>query len=383
MVFYMEFRENPAFGRRIFFINPPFSVEKRIIEWLKALEYEVYIIRDYTGAKNVLRNHENAICFINIDQQLSLKGWYNFIKSFETDPTLQTVFLGIVSTHATEAQVSKFLMNLKLPGGYVSLHEEPEALLKKFVGILDINGAKGSRKYVLLDCNGVYTVNGYIAHGTKLYDMHIEEISSVGISCSFDPSISFVFQKNTILQNVSLSLGRFSVITQCVVYEAKTLKDKNIALLLFVKETPKEIKNSIRGYIFDILSKRMNDFISRSAADPVNYENMLPVGDASAVPDYNAPTDQDVVADGELEEVESSSDSGATAKDPAGTETSATEADSPDSETAESKASDSDTPASADTEKAPESTPTSAESAESETTESNPTTSETETPVEK
>lgn len=331
----MEFRENPAFGRRIFFINPPFSVEKRIIEWLKALEYEVYIIRDYTGAKNVLRNHENAICFINIDQLLSLKGWYNFIKSFENDPTLKTVFLGIISTHATEAQVSKFLMNLKLPGGYVSLHEEPEALLKKFVGILDINGAKGSRKYVLLDCNGVYTVNGYIAYGTKLYDMHIEEISSVGISCSFDSSIGFVFQKNSILENVSLSLGRFSVITQCVVYEVKTLNGKNIALLLFVKETPKEIKNSIRGYIFDILSKRMNDFIARGTADSVNYENMLPVGDAAAVPDYDAPTEQDVVADGELEEVESTTGAESTAKETTATETSATEADSPDAETPE------------------------------------------------
>lgn len=379
----MEFRENPAFGRKIFFINPPFSVEKRIIEWLKALEYEVYIIRDYTGAKNVLRNHENAICFINIDQLLSLKGWYNFIKSFENDPTLKTVFLGIISTHATEAQVSKFMMNLKLPGGYVSLHEEPEALLKKFVGILDINGAKGSRKYVLLDCNGVYTVNGYIAYGTKLYDMHIEEISSVGISCSFDSSIGFVFQKNSILENVSLSLGRFSVITQCVVYEVKTLNGKNIALLLFVKETPKEIKNSIRGYIFDILSKRMNDFIARGTADSVNYENMLPVGDAAAVPDYDAPTEQDVVADGELEEVESTTGAESTAKDPAGTETSATEADSPDAEAAETKAPDSDTPASADTEKAPVETPAGDEGATAETTETNPTTSETETPVEK
>lgn len=304
----MEFRENPIFGRKVFFINPPFVVEKHIIEWLKELEYDIYIIKNYQHAKAVLRRYENAICFINIDEGLSLKGWFNFIKSFETDLGLNSVFLGIMSARVGTTEVNKFIMNLKLPGGYVSLNVLAEELMEKFHGILQINGAKGRRKYLRLDCDTLDSVNGYVAFGNKLYSMNVENISSIGIACSFDRDISFVFARNSILNNVSLSLGRWSVITQCVVYEVKTLNNKNIAILLFIKETPKEIKNSIRNFIYDVMTKRLDEVVASSVLDLENYNITKKTEDENNIPDYDAPTDDDVVADDMEEVVEETED---------------------------------------------------------------------------
>lgn len=300
----MEFRENPIFGRKVFFINPPFVVEKHIIEWLKELEYDIYIIKNYQHAKAVLRRYENAICFINIDEQLSLKGWYNFIKSFESDLGLKSVFLGIMAARVGTTEVNKFLMNLKLPGGYISLNVMAEELMEKFHGILQLNGAKGRRKYLRLDCDHLDTVNGYVAYGNKLYNMTVENISSIGISCSFDKDIAFVFAKNTVLNNVSLSLGRWSVITQSVVFEVKTMNNKNIAILLFIKETPKEIKTSIRRFIYDVMTKRLDEFVASSVLDLENYNVSKKSESDNAIPDYDAPTDADAVAEADVEELD-------------------------------------------------------------------------------
>ena len=44
-------------------------------------------------------------------------------------------------------------MNLKLPGGCVLLNQKVEQIYETLEGILKINGAKGRRKYVRLDCD--------------------------------------------------------------------------------------------------------------------------------------------------------------------------------------------------------------------------------------
>lgn len=290
----MTFRENPVFGRKVFFIDPPYTIEHKVIEKLKEQEYEVYILKDYTFAKSVLRNFENAICFINIKQQLSLKEWYNYIKSFQYDDTLKSVFLGIMASKVPESSIEKFIMNLKLPGGYIGLDGiTPEEITKKISGILEINGAKGKRKYLSLTCSKDEALTGYIAHGNKLFTMTFENISSIGISCFLDNDLSKILVKNTLLTNVSLSLGRWSVITQCIVYSINEMNGKTTALLLFAKGTPKETKDSLRKYIYDVLDKKLQQLIKGSTEDNENYFTMTFPSDGQETPDYNPPTEED------------------------------------------------------------------------------------------
>lgn len=300
----MKFRENPVLGRKVFFIDPPFSVEKKVIEWLRDMEYEIYIIKDYAYAKPILKNCENAICFINIDNQLSLKEWFNFIKSFEFEPELKSIFLGIIASKIPETQVSKFIMNLRLPGGYVHVNPNPEDTLKQLSGILEINGAKGNRKVVRLNCDNVNTLNGYIAYGSKLYAMKVENISSIGITCALDKQLSQSLQKNTLLRNVSLSLGRWSIILQCVVISIKSFNDKIIAILFFTADTPRDVKDSIRKFIFDVHTQRIQSFIDNTMKDITDYSLPVVYAGDNVVPDYNAPTDDETADIEEVEEVE-------------------------------------------------------------------------------
>lgn len=294
----MKFRENPIFGRKVFFVNPPFVVEKKLSEWLKDQEYEVYLIKDYRDAKSVLRYYEHAMCFIFIDDGLSLRGWFNFIKSFEEEELLKSIYIGIMAHKTPEASVQKFIMNLKLPGGYVNLGEEPEVALKQLEGILELNGAKGERKFLSLTCNNLEALTGYIAYGSKLYSMSFENISSIGITCSLPPDLAGMLKKGTILNNVALSLGRWSVITECVVLSVNTMGDKIIAVLLFSLNTPAEVKSSIRRFIYDVLNKHLDTILKQSVQDKFNYSAGSPAAEG-AIPDFNAPTEDEKAGDAE------------------------------------------------------------------------------------
>lgn len=298
----MESRENPIFGRKVYFLNPPLSFEKQIIEALRELEYEVYVISDYKYAKPVLRENPDAMCFIYIDAELSLKAWFNFIKSFSKDVTLKSIFVGITSAKSS-VEIKNFIMNLQLPGGYVPLDGLGNSPLEKFIGILDINGAKGRRQYIRLNCKELKLVSGYITFGNKLFTINIDNISSVGLACSYDFGAAEAFQKNSVIDNVALSLGRWSVVVSCVVFDVKRINGKDIAVLLFMKETPKEVRKSIRSYIFEILTEHERNMMISSIQDLTNYD-VAAKDDSEDIPDFFIESDNKNFDDMDISELE-------------------------------------------------------------------------------
>ena len=78
----MENKENPIFGRKIFFLNPSFVMEHFVLEHLKKNEYEVYLLNDIRKVKAVLCANPNSMLFINIDSEMSYSRWFNFVTSF-------------------------------------------------------------------------------------------------------------------------------------------------------------------------------------------------------------------------------------------------------------------------------------------------------------
>nr|MCR4947546.1 hypothetical protein [Treponema sp.] len=181
--------ENPIIGRKVFFVNPPLYIENYLQPELKQHEYEAYIIKDYKYTKNALRMFPDALCFIFIDDEMSYDGWFNYILSFQQDEKLKTIFVGLMSAMIPQPKREKFMMNLSLPGGFIMLNEVKGAeLIKNVIGILELNGAKGKRKYLRLDCDGSITINGYFATQTQLLQVSIANISSVGFTCIFPKS---------------------------------------------------------------------------------------------------------------------------------------------------------------------------------------------------
>ncbi len=247
----MESRENPVFGRKIFFLNPSFLIESYVIDYLKKNEYEVYVLTDYRKAKGVLAGNKDSLCFVNIDSEMPYAHWFNFMKSFDLSPDLESIYLGVISEKAGWEDKDKFMMNVKLPGGFHLIDRKTPKLLEEFTKILDLNGAKGRRKFLRLDTRNEHDVSGYLAAAGKLFSLNVRDISSAGFAVTYKQNIANLFQKNTLVRNINISAGRKSMVCSCIVFNTQVLEDGSaMSVLMLTNENPEATRTYIRDYIF-------------------------------------------------------------------------------------------------------------------------------------
>ena len=268
--------ENPIIGRKVFFVNPPLYVENYLHLELRQHEYEVYIISDFRYTKAALRHFPDALCFIFIDDEMSYDEWFNFILSFQKDPVLKTIFVGLMSANIPKQVHEKFLMNLSLPGGFIMLTEfKGSALIEKIVGILDLNGAKGRRKYLRWDCSATDTpINGYFANGSQLLQVSIVNISSVGFVCYYPVSYGDALRKNALVPSFSITLGRRSIVTPSVVFDTKRVDaTKSVSIMLFSKHVGQDDRKVIKNFVFEQLQDRFEKLVFAGQPDVDDYSN--------------------------------------------------------------------------------------------------------------
>jgi hypothetical protein len=267
----MESRENPTFGRKVFFLNPVFSTRNVIINKLIEDEFEVYIIDDYRDAKSVLRAYSDSICFINIDDQLSHEQWLNFIKSFETDPSLKSTFLGILSSRISRADHDQFMLKASIPAGFITMNERLEDITETIEGILNINGAKGRRQYVRSNCSSDPDALMLVHLGTKVYKMHLLDISVVGAACILAPQYKDMFQTNSVIRDVYVTLGKKNFTCSVAVYAVEVTPKYCKLVILFMQGLPYAAKKMIRNYVTARLQQKINDIIKENIRDMTDY----------------------------------------------------------------------------------------------------------------
>lgn len=279
----MQDREFPIFGRKVFFVNPPLGFDNSIVKRLREQEYEVYTIQDYLYAKSILREYENSLCFINIDNGLKINEWYNFIKSFQLEEKLRSVFIGVMSGYAGTGERGKFLMNLQLPGGFINTNAGTEQLYEQIEGILSINGAKGRRQYIRLRCDNNPDINGYMVVGNNLFSMNIENISSVGFACSYNKKEMQHFQKNSVHNEISIGILKKSIVCPSVVFDTRLVNDRGFSVMLFKADVPKSSRTLIRDFIFSVLEHEFVNVSKLAMPDYTDYSVDIKLDDT---PDY-------------------------------------------------------------------------------------------------
>ena len=268
----MESRENPVFGRKIFFLYPSFLMENYLIDHLKKNEYEVYVLTDFRKAKGVLTANQDSMLFVNIDAEMPYSNWYNYLKSFSNTQELQSLYLGVLSEHAGLEDKDKFLMNIILPGGFNVMEKKTEKVLDDFTKILDLNGAKGRRKYLRLDTRNERDVSGYLATEGKLFSVNIKDISSAGFAITYKQTIVNLFQKNTLIRNLCLSAGRKSMVCSCIVFNTQINPDGSaMSVLMLTNENPESTKIYIRDYIFQKFDSKIESLIANVEKDDTRY----------------------------------------------------------------------------------------------------------------
>lgn len=283
----MESRENPLFGRKIFFISPSYVIDKYLIEKLRQNEYEAYILRDIKKVKSVLAKFPESMCFINIDEGFSYSAWFNFMKSFQFSQDISGIYLGILTDSATWEDKDKFLMNIKLPGGF-NQFDKTETFLNNFMKILDLNGAKGRRKFLRLDTRGLNDVSGYMNSEGKLFAVNIKDLSSAGFAITYRQELMSLFQKNTLIRNLSLTVGRKTMICSCIVFNTQANPDGTaMSVLMLTNENPEETKIYIRNFIFEKYGRQMESIMENAEKDSASYSQSDEYSKLIAVQDRN------------------------------------------------------------------------------------------------
>ena len=277
----MESRENPVFGRKVFFLNPPYQISNFVIGRLREQEYEIYVIDDYRDAKNVLRHYPDSICFINIDNMLTVEQWLNFVVSLEHDPALKSIFLGVISKGIRQSDKTHFMLHANVPAGFLTFNGNITELTETLIEILTLNGAKGRGQSESATCahDQTATITLPTPEGNKAF--RLLDISSVGIAAIAPASYATMFTPKTIFKNAPLNIGNSRVPVSLVLLMIKQSPKFISLVFLFTQGTPANVKNVIREYVAATLQYEMQFAIVNDRKDDTDYSKSFKFSESS------------------------------------------------------------------------------------------------------
>lgn len=262
------------FGKKVFFLNPAYSIRQEVIPRLQDKEYEVYIIDSYKDAKNILRLHESSVCFINVDAQLSIEAWFNFIKTFEKEMSLRSVFIGIISERIRRDDRAIFLSEAHIPGGIITVDESTEAITAEIERLLTECNAKGMRQYVRAKITNERDAQMFWTTNDKLFQMDLVDISSVGMCVKVPAQMVNFAQKNTVLRDLTLRIGTKQYVVDTIVFAIKSDMQGTNWILLLHPNTPSQVKTAIRVYVSETIQKQLMISINNKAEDATDYNGI-------------------------------------------------------------------------------------------------------------
>lgn len=265
----------PPLGRKVFFVNPSFKVQSKIVAALRENEYEVYVIRRWRDVKNYMTKNPNSICLISVDGQMSVQAWMAMCKNFSKDKILSTTICGFLTENALKSS-ARLAYSGKLAAGYNSTAGDEEQILRVLKGILDVHGAKGRRQYVRCSCfreNAfVYLTVADAGGNPSMFQMKIVDISTATVAVEVPNIFKGKFRQNLWIQNAVIVLNGRQVDTALQVFLIKqTPKGNEIAILSYYSAMPRESKTCIRHFVFDTLQKEMERSINGMPEDRTDY----------------------------------------------------------------------------------------------------------------
>ncbi|WP_308510139.1 hypothetical protein [uncultured Treponema sp.] len=263
------------YGRKIFFLNPAYAIKKDIISSLRKKEYEVYIIESFRDAKNLLRKNPDSVLFINIDAQLSIGAWFNFLRSFDKEESLKTIQATVISEKIKPNEIELFSKFSDSENSVIDFSDGIEKVSERIQNILTKTNAKGRRQYIRANLMHDKDAALFWNHGSKMHQLKLFDLSSVGMAVKIPAGLeSLIIAKNYILQDVTIRLGTKQVVTEAVVFAVKKTEQGTIWVLLLAPQTSAAVKNEIRRYVFKTIEDKMILSINEERKDDTDYAQM-------------------------------------------------------------------------------------------------------------
>ena len=174
------------FGKKIFILHPQSVIKEEMLHLLIAAEYEVALLHDTQKTLRVLSKYPNSILFVNIEEGMKEPEWAAFITKIMQNEKTKDVRIGILAYNADPVLKKKYLMDIGVHCGYVTLKIGLKESFRIIVKTLEANEAKGRRKYVRAICSARDIAMFNVKSAGDFLTGSILDISSVGMACTFD-----------------------------------------------------------------------------------------------------------------------------------------------------------------------------------------------------
>lgn len=244
-------------GKKVFFLYPQSVIQDELITFLLKSEFEVYFLKDHQKAVRLFRKFNDAICFINVDDGLKEDGWEKYITSLKADSKIKGLQIGILSYNNDPELMQKYLMDIGVECGFVQLKLGVKQSTDIILKVLEVNEAKGRRKFVRVNCENDPKVTLNFSHKEYSYKGQIIDISSVGVACRFQEIVSV--ENKTILNDIQLNLKGSLIQTDGIILARRF--DSEMILIMVFNPRPKDIDlEKIHKFIHKTLQKEMDKF---------------------------------------------------------------------------------------------------------------------------
>jgi hypothetical protein len=249
-------------GKKIFFLYPSSLIQNEIAYELIQQEYEVYIIKDYTNLRRVLKKFPDSVVFINLDDGLSEKEWEVWLRGLLNDPATARVRVGVLVSIHNETTEKKYTVTYKLPCGYTVVNiSDPLKTVKSIFDYLQAVDARGRRKFIRVSSENDTQMTINIPHNGLFLKGVIKDISVTGLSCIFqeDPHLD----KNSLCQDMQIKLQSIILKTEGICFGSRMDGLQKVYVFLFTQRIDPDVRITIRSFNQSLMQTRMDKLIYR------------------------------------------------------------------------------------------------------------------------
>jgi hypothetical protein len=259
----LDVADAEVWGRKVLFLYPHSVIQDELVRELFRHEYEVYLLGDHETAPLALTRYPGSIMFINLDQGMPEPAWEALIRELIADQA-GAARLGVVSQHADRELAEKYLMELGLPCGFITLKQGPKEALKTLLTVLEANEARGKRRYVRALCGKADMATFNLKVYGRVYTGAIDDISSAGMACTFEQVVDLSQGKE--MDDMQLRLrGTLCKVRVRHLGSKAGEGDRTSNVFTFDHSVDSSGRGKIQEFVYGTLQREMNRQLEQSA----------------------------------------------------------------------------------------------------------------------
>ncbi len=259
------------YGRKIFFVAPPYTVKKETIPALRDAEYETYIIDDYRTARSIIKQNPNSVLFVNVDIHMPVVAWIVFLKKFKEDELFRDLSIGILSSTNDDSTRQLLFSEVDPQAGLITTNGSEDQILTDIANILMLLQVKGKRQYVRANCLSDRNAKLLWTHNDKMHELKMVDISNVGSALLLPSKFRDQIQDKMIIRGAAMQIGSVNKNIDLVVYGLHDSGSNILVITLFLNAGDPNLKSLTKKYIYDTLQAQMLASINNCPLDETDY----------------------------------------------------------------------------------------------------------------